>query len=192
LNNPHGLALDSSRGILYIADTYNHRIISYRISLGPCTAAGGGCAIALGTTPGTQNNQLNSPTGIYLDGSSNSLYIANSNANNIVRWALNASTWTLIAGNANGQYGPTSTTLNSPTDLTFDYLGNLYVADSGNNRIQFFLPGQFNGTTIAGITSVYTTAANTLDSPQSMALDSSLNLYVVDSGNNRIQKFVRY
>jgi DNA-binding beta-propeller fold protein YncE len=155
---------------------------------------GGGVAtLALGGNgQGTANNQLNSPMGLYFDVLSNSLYIANNNAHNILRWMMNATTWTLIAGNANGQFGPTSIMLYSPTDITFDYMDNLYVTDNGNNRIQFFLSGEFNATTIAGITGVYSSTAYTLAGPQSVTLDSNLNLYVADSGNNRVQKFQRY
>ena len=188
LNTPQGLALDSSRGILYIADTGNHRIMAY-----PSSGATSGIVVAGITGSGGSNtNQLNAPTGLYLDVSSNTLYIANCNSHNIVRWVVNATTWTLIAGSANGQSGYSSILFYSPIDLTFDYMGNLYVADSNNHRIQFFLSGQFNGSTIAGITGVSASAANTLDGPQSMALDSNLNLYVADSGNSRVQKFQRY
>lgn len=155
-------------------------------------AASGIVAFGITGSGGSNNNQLNAPTGLYFDVSSNSLYIANCNSHNILRWVVNATTWTLIAGSANGQSGFTSILLNNPTDLIFDYMGNLYVADSSNNRIQFFLSGQFNGTTIAGITGVSANTANTLYSPQSMALDSNLNLYVADSWNNRIQKIQRY
>ena len=186
MNTPHGLASDSSRRILYIADTNNHRIISYSYGVAA------GTVVAGGNGQGSLSNQLNTPTGLYLDASSNSLYITNYYGHNIVRWVVNASTWTLIAGNANGQSGSTSTTLNSPADLTFDYMGNLYVADNGNNRVQLFLSGSLYGITIAGITNVAASAPNTLNGPQSVTLDSSLNLYVVDSGNNRVQKFQRY
>jgi hypothetical protein len=156
------------------------------------SGATAGIVVAGGNNQGSLNNQLNYPSGIYFDAPSNSLYIANSNSHNIVRWVVNTSSWTLIAGNANGQSGPTSTTLNNPTDVTFDYMGNMYVTDNGNNRIQFFLSGEFTGSTIAGILGVYASTTNALNGPQSVALDSDLNLYVVDTGNNRIQEFQRY
>ena len=76
--------------------------------------------------------------------------------------------------------------------MTIDPMGNLYVADRNNHRIQFFLNGQLNGTTIAGITSTSGNNSTTLSQPRSVKLDSQLNLYVADASNHRIQKFLRY
>ena len=69
------------------------------------SGATAGIVVAGGNNQGSLSNQLNYPLGIYLDMSSNSLYIANNNDHNIVRWVVNASSWTLIAGSANGQSG---------------------------------------------------------------------------------------
>ncbi|CAF4220772.1 unnamed protein product, partial [Rotaria sordida] len=102
------------------------------------------------------------------------------------------STWTVVAGNSSGFSGATSTDLNSPLEATFDPMGNMYVADRNNHRIQFFHDGQLNGTTIAGITNISGNNATTLNWPRSVRLDSQLNLYVADSNNHRIQKFLRY
>ncbi|CAF2130588.1 unnamed protein product, partial [Rotaria magnacalcarata] len=185
LNTPYGLVHDSSTGKLYISDTNNHRIMCY------LSGASAGTVVAGGNGAGTLNNQLYYPMGLYLDVSSNSLFIANSNAHNILRGVVNASTWTLMAGTPNGQSGSISTMLNLPTDFTFDSSGNLYVADSNNDRVQLFLSGKFNGTTIAGSTSLSGSTTVLLNGPRSITLDSALNLYVVDTGNSRIQKFQR-
>jgi len=88
--------------------------------------------------------------------------------------------------------GTTPARFNVPTEAIFDPMGNLYVADRNNNRIQFFYTGQLNGTTLAGITGVNGTNATTLAAPWSLRLDSQLNLYVADTCNHRIQKFLRY
>lgn len=129
---------------------------------------------------------------MYFDTESQSLIVTNYGANNIVRWKLGENAWTLLAGNRNGSAGSTSTELKGPTTVTLDPMGNLYVADRDNNRIQFFMVGQFSGTTIAGTTLVRGTNATLFNSPWSVTLDSQLNLYVTDAGNRRIQKFTRY
>lgn len=141
---------------------------------------------------GTDTTRLNFPMGIYFDSSSNSLIIANAYANNIVRWGLGASEWTRIAGSINGSYGNTSTLLFYPYDVTLDPMGNVYVADTQNHRIQFFLASQSDGVTIAGVTAVFGNSSTLLNTPYSLALDSQLNLYVSDTVNHRIKKFFRY
>lgn len=62
-------------------------------------------------------------------------------------------------------------------------MGNLYVADSRNHRIQFFRPGQTNGTTIAGAGSAGF-SSNELNGPYSVAHDSQFSLYVAERLNH--------
>ena len=69
-------------------------------------------------------------------------------------------------------------------DVKLDPMGNV------NHRVQFFLAGQSNATTITGVRGVTGTSANLLNSPDSLAFDSQLNIYVVDPYNLRIQKFL--
>ncbi|CAF4827719.1 unnamed protein product [Rotaria sp. Silwood1] len=185
LSFPNGVNLDSSSDILYVADTNNHRIMSYasNASIGTLVAGGNGS--------GTQSHQLYSPYAVHFDSPSNSLVIANYGSHNIVRWVLGASGWTLIAGYI-GSSGITAMTLTNPTDAVLDPMGNIYVADYSNDRIQFFRAGQPNGTTIAGVTETPGNSPNLLYHPFSIALDKQLNLYVTDSSNHRVQKFQRY
>jgi len=183
---PYGLMRDPNSGILYIADTVNHRVIRYR--LGDLV----GTVVAGGNGPGSNNTQLSSPGGLYFDSLSNSLLIANSDTHNIVRWVMGADSWILVAGNLNGTLGNTSMELNSAFDVEVDPMGNVYVADRANHRIQFFLVGQSTGVTIAGVTGATGINSTRLNTPSSMTLDNQLNLYVADTNNHRIQKFLRY
>ena len=118
--------------------------------------------------------------------------IPNYSSHNIVRWVLGATNRTHVVGNINGTAGSTSTSLQSPVGVTMDPMGNIYVADSDNHRIQFFLAGQSNAITITGTTGVFGTNPNQLNCPYWVILDNQLNLYVSDTYNHRIQKFVRY
>jgi len=88
--------------------------------------------------------------------------------------------------------GSTPTLLSSPIGITLDPMGNLYVANSGNHRIQLFMAGQSTGKTIAGVSSTYGTFYSLLYAPYWSILDSQINLYVVDVLNHRIQIFLRY
>lgn len=156
------------------------------------SGASSGTLIAGGQGAGMNSSQLFRPAGLHFDSYTNSLVIANFGASNIVRWTLGGTQWTLVAGDANGSFGNTSTLLDHPTSMIFDPMGNMYVADMFNHRIRFFPYGQSSGTTIAGVSGVLGTNASTLYYPVAVALDNQLNLYVTDSFNQRVQKFLRY
>jgi len=69
--------------------------------------------------------------------------------------------------------------LSSPTGLAFDSIGNLYVANLGNNTIDKF--------TADGTESVF--ASYALNSPIGLAFDATGNLYVASEGNSLIVRF---
>ena len=181
LDYPTGIVRDSSSNTLYIADSYNHRIVSYPSG-----------NIVAGGTSGFGNNQLNRPFGLFYDSFSKSLIISNYISHNVVQWPLDASNWTHMAGGINGSSGNTSTLLFYPVGVVVDPMGNLYVADGNNYRIQFFSQGQKEGQTIAGVTGISSSTAPCLRSPRFLALDNQLNLYVSEINSNRILKFLRY
>ena len=71
-----------------------------------------------------------------------------------------------------------ATPLSGPRHPVMDVAGNLYIADSGNNRIVKVAPG--------GAATVVSTPSFTLDNPTGVALDGAGNLYIADSGNGRV------
>lgn len=186
MNGPYGIARDSKTGIIYIADYDNHRIMSYAYN------SSSGNVVAGGNGGGKNSTQLNLPIGLYFDSISNSLIISNYGSHNIVRWTLGTNSWILLAGDINGLSGTISTRFNRPTDVIFDPMGNMYIADYSNHRIQFFSVDQSNATTIAGITGSGGNSSTQLNTPFSIDLDDQLHLYVADTLNHRIQKFNRY
>ena len=68
--------------------------------------------------------------------------------------------------------------LSGPAGVAVDGAGNLYVSDTGNNRVQIVAP---SGAVIGGF--------GALSGPTGIAVDCRGNVYVADTGNNRIQKF---
>ena len=88
--------------------------------------------------------------------------------------------------------------LNRPQSAAFDSSGNLWVADTGNNRVVEFLKGAGftsgeSATVVLGQSSFSgsssATSASGLNSPEGIAFDSSGNLWVADTGNNRVVMF---
>ena len=83
----------------------------------------------------------------------------------------------------NGTTGSTMTTLRYPHGLYVDGSFTLYVADSGNDRIQYFSSGQLVGTTVVinGIEGPIS-----LLYPTGIVMDAKGYLFIVDSGNDQI------
>lgn len=183
LDSPTGIARDSRTGTIYVADSGNNRIMRYTVG------SSVGVAVLGGNRNATGNQQLSNPRYLFFDSTTNTLLIANTGANNIVRWTPDTTNWTLVAGSLTGSNGNSTILLNNPSGVTADFNGNVYVADTANHRVQLFLSGQAAGITIAGTTSVSGSSAHLLNEPVSVALDSQSNLYVVDQQNHRIQRF---
>jgi DNA-binding beta-propeller fold protein YncE len=95
-------------------------------------------------------NKLDRPYSLTLD-SSNSLYIADQQNNRIQKWLMGSSTGSTLAGQSSGMMGFTLSDLNQPSGVLLDSSGNIYVADTSNNRVQFWPTGASSGTTVAGI-----------------------------------------
>ena len=181
LPSPFGVTRDSSSGTLYIADSGNHRIMSY------LSGASTGTIVAGNSGAGTNHTQLFYPRNVHFDSVTNSLVIVNRGANNVVRRGIGDTRWSLVAGSIDGTAGDSSTLFRQPGNMVFDLLGNMYVSDDQNHRTQLFSSGASEGITIAGVTGTPGNDSEHLYYPSSMALDNQLNLYVVDQYNHRIQ-----
>ncbi len=194
LNHPMGLTSDSD-GNVYIADTGNNRIRKLTPDGNIATIAGNGNASYYGDGGPANQGSLHSPHQLYFV-PGYYMYIADT-GNQRIRELLPDGTITTVAGNGGQGLGgdgarAVSATLNFPTGVSGDAAGNLYIADQGNNRIRVIAPNG-NISTLAG-GSPYglgdggaSTAAQ-LNGPESLALDSSGNVYFTDSGNNRVRE----
>jgi uncharacterized protein (TIGR03437 family) len=196
LYGPFGVALDAS-GNLFIADSENNRIRKVSTSGTITTVAGNGTyGVFSGDGGPATSASLNLPIAVTVDSSGN-LFIVDAQ-NNRIRMVSASGIITTVAGNGtrgfSGDGGPaTSASLFSPFGAAVDSSGNLFIADGNNNRIRKV---SANGiiTTVAGSGNQGfsgdggpATSAS-LYLPNSVAVDSAGNIFIGDTGNNRIRK----
>ena len=197
LGYPSSVAVDAS-GNLFIADSGNQRIREVGTNGIITTVAGNGGSGYSGDGGPATSAQLWWPACIAVDASGN-LFIADANNNRIRKVGTNGII-TTVAGNGtwghSGDGGVAANAqLNNPSGVAVDALGNLFIADSANNRIRQV---GTNGiiTTVAGNgTNGYcgdggAAAGAELASPWGVAVDASGNLFIADDFNNRIREVV--
>ena len=218
-NSPSALCLFAS-GIgthIYISDTDNSRVLgwndvnSYQTGDPPGIILGqSGPAYWLPLGIGVQGLQL--PTGVAVDPATGNVYVADSGNNRIARFAdpfLNPGSNGANAiigqpGFTTNAAGTTQTTLRQPQAVAFDPAGNLWVVDTGNNRVLRFPAAVLDGRTspvadiVIGQKDFVSRNANQggnpsatgLNSPRGIAFDSLGNLYVSDFNNARVLQYV--
>jgi uncharacterized protein (TIGR03437 family) len=223
-----GIAIDtnSSPQHLYVADSYNNRILGFNDVRS--VTFGSKADIVIGQ-PDFQRNLINYPSndptkpnanGLYLPiglavDSSGNLYVADRGNSRVLRFAAPfANPTPLPAANlVLGQFsftGPTiadasANTMSAPTGLAVAHQNGLLVSDQVHNRVLYFrgdpstftsgmaaanVFGQPNFTSTVSSTST-TSPGNRFLSPHGIATDADDQLYVADTGNNRIAIFGR-
>lgn len=198
LNDPLAITLDS-KGDLLIADAGNNRVQIVTVINAP--SIGSQPSTVMNTFAGNGLVATFNPRGLALTG--NMLYFSDGTANR-VRWTnLSTGEVGLLAGNGVAAYtGDTSSTvtgyatsasLNEPRGLAVDSSGNVYIADSGNNRIRMVNTSGLISTVAGDGTAGYSgdsgpaTSAE-INSPYGVAVDSSGNLYIAERSGNRVRK----
>jgi uncharacterized protein (TIGR03437 family) len=197
---PTTIAFDNNTGKLYIADQGNHCIRALTNDGLVDTYAGiGGSSGYAGDDEAPDDAHLSSPYGVAVDAGGR-YYIADTQNHVIRKVDVENDIITTIVGSTSTGAGyqdddyAIDAKLNKPTGLALDDSGNLYIADTGNNRIRVLRQADGSVGTVAG--NGYTTLTGdgggairaSLNAPTGVAADHSGNLYIADTGNNVIRK----
>ncbi len=149
---------------------------------------------------GVSATSLNYPQEVATD-SSGDLYISDESNNRVLYYPSGSTTATRVYGQSgsftsttanNG--GVSATSLNGPWGMVLDSSGNLYIADTGNNRVLYYPAGSTTATRVYGQAGSFTSttannggvSATSLAGSEEIALDSYGNLYASDYHNNRV------
>ena len=168
LSEPYGLAFDAA-GNLYIADDGNSRIVkvSSLAVLGPASSG-------VGSAINTGGFSLGHVTGVGVESAGNHLHRRPHQRSGAADHPAGAASLLVPAG--------ITPALSDPQGVGVDAMGNVYIADSGNNRIV--------EVTTAGVASVVSTpglpSPSALSDPSGVTVDSSGNIFIADWNNNRI------
>jgi uncharacterized repeat protein (TIGR01451 family) len=192
-NGPWGLALDGSNN-LYAVDLNNYRVRKITLT---GTQAGTISTIAgTGSNVDSGNGQQATSAGVtpkvVVADSLGNVYLAD---NTQVRKIALDGTISTVAGTGTAGYNgdnieATSAQLSGyVAGLAVDSKGNLYIADSSNNRVREVSAAGII-TTVAGTGTAGSSGAE-LSFPTGLALDAAgQNLYIADNGNCRVRKQV--
>ncbi|CAF3026954.1 unnamed protein product, partial [Rotaria sp. Silwood2] len=176
---------------IYISEYSNHRVTLW--FNGNTTA---GTIVAGNNTAGSALYQLRNPWGVFVDsmygiyvvdrGNHRVQYFEKSKHNifqsflcHMFEYFTDAVNGTTVGGQS-GVPGAFANQFNLPTAITLDQFGNLYILDSGNDRIQQWASGATFGVTVASVA---------MGTPKGMSFDPFGNLVVADSGNHRVILF---
>lgn len=195
LASPHHVAVDPT-GAIYIADTYNHRIRRVSPEGVITTVAGTGTAGFSGDDGPASAAQLNYPFALALDREGN-LYVADKENHRIRRISKDGRISTIAgmgAAGYSGDEGPAARAqLDTPSGVAVDASGNVYIADTYNNRIRKVTPdgviltvagtGRFGYSGDGG-----PAVAAQLALPMGVVVDEQGNLYIADYLNRRVRR----
>ena len=209
-NQPHGVAVDSV-GNVYVADYNNDRIRKITIKTVNSQEVADVDNLAGSGTGGFANGrgaaaQFNNPTGVAVDSGGN-IYVADSTNHRIRKITIKTVNSQEVAdvdtlagsgaeGFANGRGA--SAQFNNPRGVAVDSDDNIYVADSGNHRIRKITIKTENSQEVVEVSTLAGSGAEgfangigtsaQFNNPRGVAVDSSGNVYVADTGNYRIRK----
>ena len=196
LNYPSGVALSHS-GLLYVADTDNHRIQVFDTVTGTRHAVLGSGAPGFDGDGGSAGAaQFNFPLRVTVDGNGN-LFIADTLNHRIRKVDINGTISTYTGTGASGYSGDggpaAEAKLNLPAGLVTDSRGNLYIADQFNHRVRMVdtngIISTYAGTGVQGYSGDGGRAvAARLNSPYGLSIDERDALFISEANSHVVRK----
>ena len=194
LNSPCSVASDAS-GNIYVSDRANQRIRKIDTAGNISTIAGTGKRGYSGDSGPAVSARINNPSGIAVDAAGDVLFA--DMGNNRVRMIKVSGAISTVAGTGRAGYsgdgGPAfSASMNRPEGVAVDLKGDIYISDTGNNRVRMITPAGVM-TTVAGTgRRGYSgdggpAASAELNRPAGIAVDTSGKLYISDCYNQRLR-----
>lgn len=179
---PQGVALDSD-GNLYVSDTGNGRVLRFDGGLP-------GLATILASN-GIGSGQVRSPRGLIVD-SAFRLFVTDQLNSRVLRIANASTVLTSTSGVAIATLGTALNKVNAPQGITIDSLGDVYVADTGNNRILRWRNANPNNSSTMALSGSLLGQVNQAEGVTvtqfSMGPSAGGPMLIVgDTGNNRIE-----
>ncbi len=199
---PEGISF-APDGALWVSDTFNNRLLEFV----PPFTTGMSASVVLGqpnftsSQPGTTDRSLALPSGITFDAQGD-LWVADALNSRVLEFRPPFSTdevATTVIGQADFTSflpGTSPTSLFFPSGVAFDANGTLYVSDTENDRVVSFPSPLTMGeaaTGVVGQTNLYSGGSGSgpgaLDGPGGIAVDPRGQLWVADTGNNRVVRY---
>ena len=197
--SPSYIAFDHNWN-LYFSDAYISVIRKINALTGIITTVVGNGNYGFSGDSGLAiNAQLYDPVGICFDNIGN-LYVVDNSNERVRKVSTTTGIITTIAGNGISGYNSDgipaiNSELHFPMDVTADAIGNIYIADRGNDRIRKVdtsgIIHTIAGTGIVGFSGDGGLSINAeIDNAEGVNFDAHGNLYVADFQNNRIRKII--
>ncbi len=185
-SSPWGIAVDRVRGYIYVVDSANFRVQKFD-DQGEFVMQWG----SFGNTDG----QFYFPRGVAVDPTDGAVYVVDMGNHRIQKFDTSTNVLPQLIGKWGGTLGPGHASspqaqeagnFRSPWGIALDALGDVYVTDTGNHRVQKFdREGNFI-TQWGG----FGTTDGQFNFPYGIAVDHRGSIFVADSGNTRIEQFL--
>jgi streptogramin lyase len=175
---PMGIAIDSA-GNVFVSDRGNNKIKRLTFSLNSWTVS-----TILGHGLSGPFGQLGIPYSVAVDASGTAVFVADTNDHYIRMMTFSQGSWspptTILSG------------LNYPQGVAVDLFGNVYVSDSGNGLIKKLTP-PVSGSSVWGVSTILDSGLDSdLKNPSGISVDSSGNVFVADTSNNKMRILVPF